>query len=199
MRGEAADRDLASDRYLEFLFSGPQLAHLLHADPHPGNFRLLDDGRLGVLDFGAVGVLPQGMPPAMGQALRHAQEGDAEACVGALRAEGFIRAGVHIDAERVLAFLAPFTEPIAHETFTFSRDWMAGQAERLRDPRQENFGLALRLNLPPEYLLIHRVWAGGLGVLCQLGGTVRAAEIAYSWLPSLDPHWDARVAGEHWP
>jgi predicted unusual protein kinase regulating ubiquinone biosynthesis (AarF/ABC1/UbiB family) len=25
----------------------------VHADPHPGNFRLLADGRLGVLGFGA--------------------------------------------------------------------------------------------------------------------------------------------------
>jgi hypothetical protein len=26
----------------------------------------------------------------------------------------------------------------------------------------------LRLNLPPSYLLIHRVWLGSIGVLCQL-------------------------------
>ena len=42
--------------------SGPSRAGLLHADPHPGNFRLLDDGRLGVLDFGAVDRLPGGFP-----------------------------------------------------------------------------------------------------------------------------------------
>ncbi len=36
------------------LFSAPARARLLHADPHPGNFRLLDDGRLAILDFGAV-------------------------------------------------------------------------------------------------------------------------------------------------
>jgi predicted unusual protein kinase regulating ubiquinone biosynthesis (AarF/ABC1/UbiB family) len=64
--GTPAERDHASDRYLEFLFSGPQLARLLHADPHPGNFRILPDGRLGVMDFGAVGVVPDGLPPAPG-------------------------------------------------------------------------------------------------------------------------------------
>ena len=37
---------------------------LLHADPHPGNFRLLADGRLGVLDFGAVDRLPDGFRPS---------------------------------------------------------------------------------------------------------------------------------------
>lgn len=196
VRGTADERGLASDRYLEFLFAGPQLAKLLHADPHPGNFRLLDDGRLGVLDFGAVGEVPAGLPPAMGLALRHALEGDAEGVLDVLRAEGFVRPGVSVDPELLLGYLAPFTEPIAQEEFTFTRDWMSGQAERLRDPSQDDFGLGLRLNLPPEYLLIHRVWAGGLGVLCQLGGTVRGAEIAYSWLPSLDPEWDARVAGD---
>ena len=63
--------------------------------------------------------------------------------------------------------------------------WMGAQGSRLRDPRQEDFGLGLKLSLPPEYLLLHRVWAGGLGVLCQLGGTVAAREMAYEWLPGL--------------
>ena len=39
-------------------------AGLLHADPHPGNFRLLADGRLGVLDFGAVARLPERAAPS---------------------------------------------------------------------------------------------------------------------------------------
>ena len=36
------------------------------------------------------------------------------------------------------------------------------------------FLVGMKLNLPPSYLLIHRVWLGGIGVLCQLGGTVPA-------------------------
>jgi len=38
--------------------------------------------------------------------------------------------------------------------------------------------MSLKLNLPPEYLLIHRVWLGGLGVLCQIQGEVPAGK---SW------------------
>lgn len=30
----------------------------VHADPHPGNFLLQDDGRLGIIDFGCVKVIP---------------------------------------------------------------------------------------------------------------------------------------------
>lgn len=32
-----------------------------HADPHPGNLRILDDGRMGMLDFGQVGKLTPAM------------------------------------------------------------------------------------------------------------------------------------------
>ena len=33
-------------------------------------------------------------------------------------------------------------------------------------------------NLPPSYLLIHRVTLGSIGVLCQLGATAPFREIA---------------------
>src|SRR5215469_4890455 len=42
--GSEADRNRAGIMLTRFLFSGPARAGLLHADPHPGNFRLLDDG-----------------------------------------------------------------------------------------------------------------------------------------------------------
>src|SRR5262249_33672647 len=52
--GSQDDRDRYGEVYVRFLFSGPKRAGLLHADPHPGNFRLLPDSRLGVVDYGAV-------------------------------------------------------------------------------------------------------------------------------------------------
>src|SRR6266536_2061505 len=68
-QGSKEHRDKAGILLVRFLFSGPSRAGLLHADPHPGNFRLLDDGRLGVLDFGAVDRLPGGLPPLFGRLL----------------------------------------------------------------------------------------------------------------------------------
>ena len=72
-------------------FSGPQRAGLLHADPHPGNFRLLADGRLGVIDFGATARLPDGHPEPIGRLLRWALAGRAEEVLADLRDEGFVR------------------------------------------------------------------------------------------------------------
>lgn len=49
-----ASRDLAGQLIVD---SSSRLMHkgrLIHADPHPGNYLFLDDGRLGLLDFGCV-------------------------------------------------------------------------------------------------------------------------------------------------
>src|SRR5215207_1218322 len=83
-------RNAAALQYVRFLFAGPSLAGLLHADPHPGNFKLMKDGRLGVVDFGLVAHLPDGLPAAMGRILRIAQQGDAHQVAEGLREEGFV-------------------------------------------------------------------------------------------------------------
>ena len=72
--GTQEQRDRAGLLLCRFLWSGPARAGLLHADPHPGNFRLLADGRLGVLDFGAVKQLPDGLPEVIGRLTRLALE-----------------------------------------------------------------------------------------------------------------------------
>jgi predicted unusual protein kinase regulating ubiquinone biosynthesis (AarF/ABC1/UbiB family) len=180
--GSKEERDRAGILFTRFLFSGPARAGLLHADPHPGNFRILPDGRLGVLDFGAVDRLPHGLPPFMGKLLRIMHgNGDISEVEDELRAQGFLRPGIQVDLDALNAFLAPLAEPSRAETFKFSREWLRSEAARVADPRSSNLGR--RLNLPPSYVLIHRVSTEGIGVLCQLEseGPFRAEMIR--WMP----------------
>lgn len=182
--GTTDERDRAAELYERFLLAGPVRARLLHADPHPGNFRMTTDGRFCVLDFGAVADLPDGLPPAMGSLLRIALSGDADTVMTGLREEGFVRPNVDVDAEQVLNYLAPFVEPVRHETFHFSREWMRGQFARMNDVRNPDFTMALKLNLPPSYALIHRVWLGCIAVMCQLDATVPMRGEISRWVPS---------------
>ncbi len=184
--GDKQSRDLGARRYLEFLLAGPARAGLLHADPHPGNFRLTPDGRFGVLDFGAVKRLPDGMPPEIGRLFIRALQDDADGVVAGLREEGFIKASISIDAPGLLEYLGPFLEPARHTTWTFSRGWMRELFNHVNNPRGPQWTMGLKLNLPPEYLLIHRVWLGGIGVLCQIGGEVAVLEVLAQWLPAFD-------------
>jgi len=181
--GSQAERDRVGLLYVRFLFSGPARVGLLHADPHPGNYRVLADGRLGVLDFGACARLPEGLPASVGRLLRTALDGDAETVMAGLRDEGFIKPGITIEPQLLLDYLAPFVEPASVERFRFSRDWMRAQFARVNDPRQPGYTVGLKLNMPPSYLLIHRVWMGGIGVLSQLGAEAPFARELERWLP----------------
>ena len=175
------ERNRVALQYVRFLFAGPSLVGLLHADPHPGNFKLMADGRLGVVDFGLVSRLPEGLPAAMGRILRVAQRGDAGEVATQLYTEGFVASDV--DADDLLDYLSPFVEPASVPEFQFNRDWMREQFIRVRDPGASG-GVALKLNLPPSYLLIHRVWLGGLAVLSQLNARAAFGRVLEEFLPA---------------
>lgn len=184
--GTRQERDRAGLLLARFLFSGPQRAGMLHADPHPGNFRLLDDGRLVVLDFGAVNRLPDGLPKPIGRLLRLAIDDDALGVLVGLREEGFVKSSIDLDARRLLDFLAPILDPVRADLFRFDRPWLRAQATRIADPRSPAYSTGLQLNLPPEYLLIHRVTMGTIGVLCQLRAEASWRTELEQWLPEFD-------------
>ncbi|MEU2410445.1 ABC1 kinase family protein [[Kitasatospora] papulosa] len=205
--GTAEQRDRAGQLLARFLFSGPARTGLLHADPHPGNFRLLPpagvpadgteepaagDGRwrLGVLDFGTVDRLPGGLPGIIGDALRMTLEGDADAVYAMLREAGFVKESIELEPDAVLAYLLPIIKPAQADEFTFTRSWLRSQAARIADPRSPAHQLGKQLNLPPSYLLIHRVTLSTIGVLCQLGATVRLRDELESWLPGFLPEYE---------
>jgi predicted unusual protein kinase regulating ubiquinone biosynthesis (AarF/ABC1/UbiB family) len=190
--GSQEERDRAGQLLARFLFSGTARTGLLHADPHPGNFRLLtsdapdgppEEWRLGVLDFGTVDRLPDGLPPIIGAALRMALDGDAEEVYALLREEGFVKETIDLEPDAVLDYLLPIIEPARVDSFEFTRSWMREQAARIGDPRSPAHQLGRQLNLPPSYLLIHRVTLSTIGVLCQLGARVRLRDEMADWVP----------------
>jgi predicted unusual protein kinase regulating ubiquinone biosynthesis (AarF/ABC1/UbiB family) len=186
--GSQEERNHYGSLYVRFLFEGPARVGMLHADPHPGNFRILSGGGplggLGVVDYGAVARLPEhGLPHTMGSLIRIAMYDEYADVLEGLREEGFIKPNIRIDPDELRDYLSPFILPAVPETFAFSRSWMREQFQRIQDPRQPGSLLALKLNLPPSYLLIHRVWLGCIGVLCQLEAELPFRSILEEALP----------------
>jgi hypothetical protein len=100
---------------------------------------------------------------------------------------------VDLDALRV--FLAPMAEPSKVDSFKFSREWLRDEAVRVTDMNAGN--ITRKFNLPPSYVLIHRVSTAGIGVLCQLEceGEFRAEVLR--WVPGYfdDPDAPVELAG----
>lgn len=181
--GTQEQRDHYGRLYADFLVSAPSRLGLLHADPHPGNFRVLADGRMGVVDYGAVARLPAGLPRPMGELLRRAVDDDWDAVVAGLREEGFLLPRTEFSPEAMRDYLGPFLYAARVPEFRFDRAWLRSQAVRVATPSGDNVTTALKINLPPDYMLIHRVWIGGIGVLCQLEATVPFRDLLSEHLP----------------
>lgn len=193
LSGDEADRDLAGQLYQRFFLVSPTRVGLLHTDPHPGNFRLAGR-RLGVLDFGSVLYTPGGLPETFGRLIAGMLVGDTGAVEARLRDDGFIRPGKHLEVDKLAGYLAPFTEPARHETFTYSREWLRSTFGTINDPRNPDFAVALQMNMPAEQLFTHRVWLGLVGVLSGLNATVAVRSELIRYLPGF-----AQALGRHEP
>jgi len=76
-----------------------------HADPHPGNFFVEPDGRLGIIDFGMVGELSDELRDRLGVLMINLVRGDLDGTTDALLA--VVRTPEVVDQTTVRASLAP--------------------------------------------------------------------------------------------
>nr|WP_206037728.1 AarF/UbiB family protein [Rhodococcus sp. HNM0569] len=181
--GTREQRNAAGTRLAEFHFESPARVGLLHADPHPGNFMLSDDGRLGIIDFGASAPFPDGLPPVLGRMVRLAVQEDFDDLTQLLRDNKFVLPGKAVTHEEIADYLRPFTDPIHSESFHFTRDWLQEAAGTATDFTSPQFRTGRSLNLPPEYLMIFRVLLGSVGICAQLDAYAPYMAILTEWLP----------------
>ena len=135
-------------------------ARLVHADPHPGNFFVLPDGRLGVLDFGSTKRLSEKFATVYRTFLEENAAGRAHPDVGPmLKKAGFRFLGD--DEEDAFEFCQKVADvvqrPIQGETYDFSSEALFWEVKRSfrSDPK-----LALTIKPPAEALLFYRSAAG---------------------------------------
>lgn len=176
-------RDAAGRGLARFTLWSAHLVGAVHADPHPGNYRLLDDGSLGVLDFGSVGHPAGAFTDLFARTFRLAASGDLEAV-----RELWIEVGMVADstsAEELARILALDITPYTEDEFRFSTEWMTGRAEGWSDPAGSMQDVG-KLAFPPGLLLEHRAVTGMLALLTSISATVDFRSVLDGALKSTD-------------
>ena len=142
-------------------------------------------GRLGVLDFGAVARLPErGLPEAMGRLIRiAARRGPRRA--GRRAARGGVHQGPDPGRPRARCSTTSrrSSSPPRSTRSGSPGSGCASSSSASTTPGSPTYTVAIKLNLPPSYLLIHRTWLGGLGVLSQLEAEAPFRAILEEYLP----------------
>ncbi|WP_062214277.1 AarF/ABC1/UbiB kinase family protein [Streptomyces sp. NBRC 109706] len=167
-------------------------AGVFHADPHPGNLLLLDDGRLGILDFGSVGRIDSSARLAIQEMLLAVSRSDP--------------AGLHDSLISLLGARASDDEPLPN-ALLLERELGQFMAQHLgvgARPDTETFTAMFqiltrhRLTVPPEIAAVFRALAtlkGTLGRLAPDFNMLHEAQLLTSRLLSdrlRSPHGGAR-------
>jgi predicted unusual protein kinase regulating ubiquinone biosynthesis (AarF/ABC1/UbiB family) len=75
-KGSQEARNRAGETIWTFTFRSMLRYGVLYADPHPGNYRFFEDGRVAFLDFGCVKMLPPDLVAGMKRYMKASMDGD---------------------------------------------------------------------------------------------------------------------------
>lgn len=165
--GSRAQRDRVGELMMRFVLTGWEQHGLLYCDPHPGNLRLLADGRLGVVDFGACAPWPHpGFTRLVVEMCDAIFNGGPAAVETAVRAHGFALPGRAFDAVALDAALSACAEPVRHPRFRITTPWLRKQVLRTTALRLTN--VMRELTLPPDCTPFARAALTMVGTLSQL-------------------------------
>jgi predicted unusual protein kinase regulating ubiquinone biosynthesis (AarF/ABC1/UbiB family) len=158
-------------------------------DPHPGNFMLMDDGRVAFLDFG----LFKRMDPAAVElelaAQRAVVEGNARALHELLAESGFLPEPERVKSDHLLAFSedATWWYTTADETVELTPAIATQVMIESSDPRSSYFREMRHQDMRPEHLFGRRMEMLTLAALSQLGARANWHRIAREWIYGEDP------------
>jgi predicted unusual protein kinase regulating ubiquinone biosynthesis (AarF/ABC1/UbiB family) len=177
-----------------------------HADPHPGNLFVRDDGALAFVDFGAVGRLSPAMREGIQEFFAALLAQDPGRILGALRRAGFVaRGGDERAAERIVTYLhRRFLEQLTLESWNLQDVKVDARLklETLADLRR--LGVSLRdlteiFEVPRDWVLLERTTLLLVGLCTHLDPQMNPMATIRPYLETLvlgeDRDWPAVVGG----
>ncbi len=153
-------------------------------DPHPGNFLLLEDGRVAFLDFGLTKVVSRATIEAELGVLRAGLDGDAAGVRAGLAGLGFFDpADPRMDPDRLLAHARALNAWYADDApVTLTPEYVSHLLRNAGDPRFEYWDLMPNETIPAHSLFSNRMQGMTLAVIGQLRATANWHRVMCEWL-----------------
>lgn len=173
------EKNRVGQHLLDFMHFQLHNLKRFHADLHPGNFMVLEDGRLGVLDFGCVKELPVEFYTNYFSMINAALNKNEERLRGCMYKLDFLREGddEHTDKlfyETVLNTVHMLTEPLQGDEFYFgSEEYFEGLRKYgMEMSARKEFRKANAFRGPKDAIYLHRAFYGLYNMLHELNATV---------------------------
>jgi predicted unusual protein kinase regulating ubiquinone biosynthesis (AarF/ABC1/UbiB family) len=183
------ERDRVGEIVFRFFLGCLYRHRQFSGDPHPGNFLLLEDGRIAFLDFGLFKRLEHGPVELEIACQRAVVEGDARTLHKLLAKSGFLPEPERVDPEHLLAFVtdAIWWYTTADEVVQLTPEIATQVLIESSDPRSSYFREMRHQHMRPEHLFGRRMEMLTLAVLAQLRARANWHRIAREWMYGDDP------------
>jgi predicted unusual protein kinase regulating ubiquinone biosynthesis (AarF/ABC1/UbiB family) len=181
-------------------FSGTMYRyHQFSGDPHPGNFMLLEDGRVAFLDFGLFKRMKSEDIELELACQRAVVEDDRETLHRLLAQAGFLPRPERVDKDELMAFIREgifwYTDDAEIE---LTPEIATHVLIETSDPRSTYFREMRHQDLRPEHLFGRRTEMLTLAVLAQLHARANWHRIAREWMYGEDPVTELGRAEAEW-
>ena len=184
-----AERDRIGEIVFRFFLGCLYRHRQFSGDPHPGNFMLLEDGRIAFLDFGLFKRMEGEAVELELAAQRAVAEGDAAGLHRLLSESGFLPDPDRVDPEHLLAFIrdAIWWYTTADEPVQLTPEIATQVMIESSDPRSAYFREMRHQDMRPEHLFGRRMEMLTLAVLSQLRARANWHRIAREWMYGDEP------------
>lgn len=181
-QAQHADQELKNtwaEAILRFAYSNRWLAGLLHADPHPDNYRFFPDGTVGFLDFGCVQVLTEAERCVWFAMTRAALEGRKSDLRDSMERAGYLDADPDLTAEELYLWWSEVLHDIIVEPqpVTYTPDSRARVVNGLFDFQDPRRALA-RVSFPSAAAVSARIQLNLISICAALSATLPVRAIA---------------------
>jgi predicted unusual protein kinase regulating ubiquinone biosynthesis (AarF/ABC1/UbiB family) len=180
----APERDRFGEIVYRFFLGSLYRTRRFSADPHPGNYLLLEDGRVAFIDFGMSKRVSREQVDAELEVMRAGIDRESERLRAALVKMGFFPADDEVvTAARVQEHFEAAAGWYAIDSeFTIDRDYVRQVMIDVGGPQSRFWDVMRRQTVPPDTMFARRMEGLTLAVLGQLEATANWHRIAREWL-----------------
>jgi predicted unusual protein kinase regulating ubiquinone biosynthesis (AarF/ABC1/UbiB family) len=197
-----ADRDRIGEMIYRFAFGSIYRHGLFNGDPHPGNYRLLRDGRMAFLDYGQVSQFPPNIVERFANIIRALLDGDLERWRRACETLGILLPDSPYSTDVLYDHMRWFWAPILEDEVEMTPE-IAGEMVR-RNAQTTGHGGQINqwCAIPEGMVFLTRINFGLAGVLSALRATGPFRAIVEEYVcgaPPSTPLGEASWATSHGP
>ena len=206
MEWDQADKDHLAEVMYRFFYGSLYRFLLFSADPHPGNYLLLGEGRVAFLDYGLVRAVDPGTLNWLLEIVQALITDDKERGKKALEGMGILGARTP-EVDDVWTPLKAMNEPILEDReFTVNAELVQNLAAAGFDPRSPAFQTLRKVGIPGVMVTMNRMSFGVGSIIGRLNATrnwqaigremwmgepsqTEAGKQEQAWLADVHPDW----------